>query len=314
MNRQPTNSSTPRVLVLAGPTAIGKTALTRHLASRLPIEVVNADSRQVYRHMVIGTAMPTPEDMAACPHHLFAIREPDRPLTLAEFQALAIACINDIVGRGRIPVLAGGTPLYLRAVTENLRIPEVEPNPALRRCLEAELARLGPAPLHDRLRALDPDTAAATDPANGRRIIRALEIFVATGRSKVSLEGRGPPLWPSSTIGLTCPRPVLHARIDARVDAMMEAGLLAETDSLLAAGYAPALPALSALGYRQLIQFRQGRGSLGEAVAAIKTSTHRYVRHQYTWFRRMEGIEWHDTTTTGLADLAGTVHAKLAAR
>ena len=312
MTRQQAHSSPPRVLVIAGPTAIGKTALARHLASLLPIEVVNADSRQVYRHMAIGTAMPTPKDLAVCPHHLFAIREPDQLLTLAEFQALATACINNILGRRKIPVLVGGTPLYLRAITENLRIPEVEPNPELRRSLEAELVRLGPGPLHDRLRALDPATASATDPANGRRIIRALEIFVATGRSKVSLEGRRPPLWQSLKIGLTCPRSVLHARIDARVEAMMALGLLAETDSLLAAGYEPDLPALSALGYRQLIQFRQGCGSLAEAVAAIKTSTHRYVRHQYTWFRRMEGIEWYDTTTTGLIDIAGKVRSKLA--
>ena len=302
----------PQVLVIAGPTAIGKTALTRHLASLLPIEVVNADSRQVYAGMDIGTAMPTPEDLSACPHHLFAIRDPDQPLTLAEFQGLAIACVNGVIHRGNVPVLAGGTPLYLRSVTENLRIPEVAPMPALRRDLEAELVRLGPAPLYARLQALDPDTACATDASNGRRIIRALEIFVATGRSKVSLEGRGPPLWRLLKIGLTCPRPVLHARIDARVDAMMASGLLAETDRLLAAGYDADLPALSALGYRQLIRFRQGGGTLAEAVAAIKSATHRYVRHQYTWFRRMEGIRWHDTVTTALADIAGDLCSQLA--
>ena len=312
MTREQPDPLTPQVLVIAGPTAIGKTALTRHLASRLPIEVVNADSRQVYAGMDIGTAMPTAEDMAACPHHLFAIRDPDQPLTLAEFQGLAVACVDGVIRRRNVPVLAGGTPLYLRSVTENLRIPEVAPMPALRRDLEAELVRSGPAPLYARLQALDPDTARAADPSNGRRIIRALEIFVATGRSKVSLEGRGPPLWRLLKIGLTCPRPVLHARIDARVDAMMASGLLAETDRLLAAGYDADLPALSALGYRQLIRFRQGGGTLAEAVAAIKSATHRYVRHQYTWFRRMEGIRWHDTATTGLADIAGDLCSQLA--
>ena len=263
--------------------------------------------------MDIGTAMPTPQDKAVCPHHLFAVREPDQPLTLAEFQALAVACIHDVVDRRKVPVLAGGTPLYLRSVTENLRIPEVEPMPALRKELEAKLVRWGPAPLYDRLQSLDPDTARAVDPSNGRRIIRALEIFVATGQSKVSLEGRGPPLWRMLKIGLTSPRPILHDRIDARVDAMMDAGLLTETDDLLAAGYDPGLPALSALGYRQLIQFRQGCGSLAEAVDAIKTSTHRYVRHQYTWFRRMKGIRWYDTSRVGLDCIARDIYIDFAA-
>ena len=304
MTRQQAEPSAPQVLVIAGPTGIGKTALTRHLGSLLPIEVVNADSRQVYRRMDIGTAMPTPQDKAVCPHHLFAVREPDEPMTLAEFQALAVACIHDIMERRKVPVLAGGTPLYLRSVTENLQIPEVEPMPVLRRELEAQLVRLGPAPLYDRLQSLDPDTARTIDPSNGRRIIRALEIFVATGQSKVALEGCRPPLWRLLKIGLTSPRLTLHTRIDARVDAMMDAGLLTETDHLLAAGYDPGLPALSALGYRQLIQFRQGCGSLAEAVDAIKTSTHRYVRHQYTWFRRMEGIRWYDTSQVGLDCIA----------
>lgn len=312
MTRRRAEPSAPQVLVIAGPTGIGKTALTRHLGSLLPIEVVNADSRQVYRRMDIGTAMPTLQDKAVCPHHLFAVREPDQPLTLAEFQALAVACIHDIVERRKVPVVAGGTPLYLRSVTENLRIPEVEPMPALRKELEAELVRWGPAPLYHRLQSLDPDTARATDPSNGRRIIRALEIFVATGQSKVALEGCGPPLWRLLKIGLTSPRLTLHTRIDARVDAMMDAGLLAETDHLLAAGYDPGLPALSALGYRQLIQFRQGCGSLVEAVEAIKTSTHRYVRHQYTWFRRMEGIRWYDTSQVGLDCIARDVCADFA--
>ncbi len=312
MTRRQAESSAPQVLVIAGPTGIGKTALTRHLGSLLPIEVVNADSRQVYRRMDIGTAMPTPQDQAECPHHLFAVREPDQPLTLAEFQAQAVACIHDIMERRKVPVLAGGTPLYLRSVTENLQIPEVEPMPALRKELEAKLVRLGPAPLYNRLQSLDPETARATDPSNGRRIIRALEIFVATGRSKVALEGRRPPLWRLLKIGLTCPRLTLHARIDARVDAMMDSGLLAETDNLLAAGYDPGLPALSALGYRQLIQFRQGCGSLAEAVDAIKTSTHRYVRHQYTWFRRMEGIRWYDTSRVGLDCIARDIHTDFA--
>ncbi|MCY4520004.1 MAG: tRNA (adenosine(37)-N6)-dimethylallyltransferase MiaA [Caldilineaceae bacterium] len=312
MTRRQAESSAPQVLVIAGPTGIGKTALTRNLGLLLPIEVVNADSRQVYRRMDIGTAMPTPQDQAACPHHLFAVREPDQPLTLAEFQAQAVACIHDIMERRKVPVLAGGTPLYLRSVTENLQIPEVEPMPALRKELEAKLVRLGPAPLYNRLQSLDPETARATDPSNGRRIIRALEIFVATGRSKVALEGRRSPLWRLLKIGLTCPRPMLHARIDARVDAMMDSGLLAETDNLLAAGYDPGLPALSALGYRQLIQFRQGCGSLAEAVDAIKTSTHRYVRHQYTWFRRMEGIRWYDTSQVGLDCIARDIHTDFA--
>lgn len=282
------------LLVLVGPTGVGKTEMALRLAERLPLEIINADSRQIYRYLDVGTAKPAPAQRRQVPHHLFDIRDPDQVLSLAEFQALAHAAVNGILARGRQPLLVGGTPLYVRAVIQNLRIPAVEPDPQLRRELEAQLAIQGVEALFARLQQLDPDTAADTDPRNGRRIVRALEVFLKTGQSKRHLEGVREPDWPICTLGLTCPRPELHRRVDARVEAMMQQGLPEETRSLLEAGYDPALPAMTALGYRWTAQYLAGTISRAEAVRRTQYDTHRYIRHQYTWFRRLPDITWFE--------------------
>ena len=278
--------------VLLGPTGIGKTEVAVRLARRRPLEIVNADSRQIYRGLDVGTAKPSPAQRAAAPHHLYDVRPPHQVLSLAEYQKLACAAIDDVLARKRRPLLVGGTPLYIRAIVHNLRIPAVPPDPALRAELEARLAARGPEPLFRELERRDPATAAVTDPRNGRRIVRALEVFLKTGQSKVRLEGERPPRWPVRIAGLTCPRPALHARVKARIDAMMQAGLLEETRGLLAQGADPALPALTALGYPRMIQHLAGELSLTDAVAKIQYDTHRYIRHQYTWFRRWPDIKW----------------------
>ena len=283
----------PPLVVLFGPTAVGKTALSLEICRRFDGEIVGADSRQIYRFMDIGTAKPTAAELAQAPHHLIDIRDPDRVLTLAEYQARAYATIDGIHQRGRLPLLVGGTALYIRAVVRGLRIPEVPPNPALRAELESFLAQEGRDALFARLAALDPATAAVIDRQNPRRVLRALEIFLLTGQPKVALEGEEAPPYRVLLVGLHRARAALHARIDQRVDAMVAAGLVAETRALLDR-YDPALPALTSLGYREIGAYLRGECTLEAAVQQIKIETHRYVRHQMTWFRKMPEIQWYE--------------------
>ncbi len=281
------------LVVLTGPTGVGKTELGLHLAERFQGEILNADSRQIYRGLDIATAKPTPEERARVPHHLFDIREPDQPLTLAEYQRLAYATIDAVHARGHLPLLVGGTPLYIQAVVQGLRIPPVPPNPELRRRLEAQAQEEGPEALHRELARLDPESARRIDPRNLRRVIRALEIVLSTGRPKSALEGHRPPPYRILRIGLTMPREALYARIDQRVWRMVQAGLVQETARLLER-YSLDLPAMTGLGYREMAAHLQGEISLEEAVRRIQAQTHRYVRHQYSWFRRMADMEWYE--------------------
>lgn len=282
----------PPLITLLGPTAAGKTALSLALAERFNGEIVSADSRLIYRGMDIGTAKPTAEEQARVPHHLLDVTTPDRPLTLAEYQRLAYAAIDDIHRRGRIPFLVGGSALYVRAVTEGLRIPEVPPNPELRAELEAFAAAEGHAALHARLAELDPVGAGKIDGRNVRRVVRALEIVLETGQPKSKLEGANPPPYRVLTIGLEVEREILHARIVARVRQMIDAGLADETERLLDAGYPSNLPGLSSLGYREMGQHLRGELTLDEAIERIGIETNRFVRHQSTWFRRMDAVHW----------------------
>ncbi|MEX1019775.1 MAG: tRNA (adenosine(37)-N6)-dimethylallyltransferase MiaA, partial [Litorilinea sp.] len=282
------------LVVILGATGVGKTALSLALCEQFHGEVVSADSRQIYVGMDIGTAKASAAEQARVPHHLLDVRTPAATLTLAEYQAMAYAEIDAIHARAGVPFLVGGTALYIRAVAEGLRIPEVPPNLPLRAELEAQLAQEGRAALFVRLQRVDPAAAAVVDPQNHRRVMRALEIFLTTGRSKVELEGSEPPPYAVLKIGLRRGRADLHARIDARVGQMVEQGLVAEVQSLLAAGYDPALPALTSLGYREIGAYLQGELTLPAAIERIQIETHRYVRHQETWFRRMQGVQWYD--------------------
>jgi tRNA dimethylallyltransferase len=294
-----TRNQAKPLVVLLGPTAVGKTALSLRLAQRFNGEIVSADSRLIYRTMDIGTAKPTPAEQAQVPHHLIDLCAPDSPLSLAEYQALAYATIDAIHERGRVSFLVGGTSLYIRAVVEGLQIPEVPPNPALRAELEAYLAAEGREALYQRLLTLDPATASVIDVQNPRRLLRALEIVISTGRSKVELEAVNPPPYAILQVGLMRPREELYARIDQRVLAMVEEGLVAETERLLAAGYAPTLPAMTSLGYREIAAYLRGEMDLDAAIERIQVETHRFVRHQMTWFRKMENVHWFDLNQPG---------------
>lgn len=288
------DTSLPPLVVLAGPTAVGKTELSLRLCEQIGGEVLSADSRQIYRGMDIGTAKATPAEQARVPHHLLDLRDPDQVLTLAEYQQLAYQTIDAVHARGRVPCLVGGSALYVRAVVAGLRIPEAPPDPQLRARLETQLAEQGLESLVADLQRLDPLTAGQIDLRNGRRVLRALEIFLTTGQSKVLLEGADPPPYRLVQVALTRDRAVLHHRIDRRVEQMVEEGLIEETQRLLAAGYAPSLPAMTSLGYREIIAFLEGHMTLPQAVERIQIETHRYVRHQMTWLRKLPGLHWYD--------------------
>jgi tRNA dimethylallyltransferase len=278
------NTSTPSLICLVGPTGVGKTALAIELAEHLNGEIVSADSRQIYRGMDIGTGKPTPDQLTRARHHLIDVVEPDQSYTLAEYQAAAYAAIDDIFARGKQPLLVGGTGLYVRAVTEGLQIPAVPPNPELRAQLEERAAREGGDKLYEELKHIDPAAAAKIDPRNVRRTIRALEVYRSTGE-KFSAAGKSePPPFAVRRFGLTLPRDELYRRVDARVDEMIARGWLDEMRGL-AAKYDRALPALSSLGYPQMGAVLRGELTLDQAAVAIKHHTHRFIRHQYAWFR-----------------------------
>lgn len=278
------------LLAIVGPTAVGKTALSLHLARVFNGEIVSADSRQVYRWMDIGTAKPTPAERAAVPHHLIDVVDPDEEFSLALYQDMATAAIADIAARGKSPLLVGGTGQYLAAVLQGWQLPRVAPRPDIRAALERQAAELGAEALYERLKAVDPVAAARILPGNVRRIIRALEVYEATGKPISEQRSVQPPPYRTTTIWLTLPAPVLYARIDARVDAMMAAGLLDEVRGLLERGYHWDLPSMSGLGYREFRPYFEGRATLDEAVARLKYDTHAFARRQPAWFRRLPNV------------------------
>jgi tRNA dimethylallyltransferase len=279
---------------IVGPTAVGKSSLALELAEAQGGEIINADSRQVYRYMDIATAKPTPEERALVPHHLVDVVNPDQDFNLAVYQSRAQETIADIRARGKLPILVGGSGLYVWSVIEGWRIPPVPPDPGLRLELEAKAMTNGIGTLYQELSQLDPAAAQRIDPRNIRRVIRALEVS-RQGRPFSQLQGKEPAAG-SVTIGLTAERARLYGLIDARVDSMMHQGMLEEVRQLVARGYGFDLPSMSGLGYRQLGRFLQGEIDLATAVQQIKYDTHRFARHQYSWFRLGDRrIRWFDT-------------------
>jgi tRNA dimethylallyltransferase len=289
------HESRPRIVVVAGPTAVGKTALGIELALEFSGEVVNADSRYLYRRFDIGVAKPDVGERRQIPHHLIDILPPDGQMTLARYQELALDAIEDVLGRNKLPILVGGTPLYVNAVVEGWRMPRVPPNPSFRTALEAEALATGIDTLAKRLREVDP-AAAERCGRNLRRIIRAIEVYEATGVPMSAQEGKGPPPFEALEIGLTMPRDALYRAIDDRVRDQIERGLVGEVRSLLESGVPESAPAMSSLGYRQLVPFIRGESSLEQAIERIRLDTHRYVRHQETWLHRNARLIWFDVT------------------
>lgn len=282
------------LVAIVGPTAVGKTALGVRLAQAYSGEIVSADSRQFYRDMDIGTAKPTPDELKNARHHLVNIADPDETVGLAQFLSMARSAIRDIAERGKLPLLVGGTGQYVRALLQGWRVPNVPPDPDLRTRLERQ-ADENPDKLWQQLMALDADSAEFIDPRNLRRVIRALEVTLKSGRPFSELRRRVPPPYRVLKVGLTMDRDALYARADARVDTMIEAGLLAEVKNLLSRGYGWHLPAMSGLGYSQFRPFFEEQTGLQDVIERIKLDTHDFIRRQYTWFRPSAAdIHWLD--------------------
>ncbi len=304
----------PKPVVIVGPTATGKSDLAVALAERFDGEIINADSRQVYRCLDIGTAKPPPEVRRRIPHHLFDVVRPDEEFSVAVYTRLARQAVEAVTRRGKLPILVGGTGHYVWALLEGYEVPPVAPDPELRRELRARAEREGAEALYAELKARDPEAAARIDPRNLRRVIRALEVIIRTGRKFSELRRKNPPPWDPLIIGLTLDRKTLYERIDRRVEAMVAAGWLDEVRRLLAKGYAPDLPSLTGHGYRWLIKHLKGEISLDEAIRRTKNEIHAYARHQYAWFRPNDPrITWLRADDPDLVEkAAGLVERHLA--
>jgi tRNA dimethylallyltransferase len=274
----------PLILIL-GPTAAGKSKIAIKLAERLEGEIVSADSRLFYRGMDIGTAKPTLDEQKIVPHHLIDVTNPDEIWSLALFQKEVHGVISDIHSRHHLPFLVGGTGQYIRAVTEGWHPPIQPPDIKLRNTLERWAGEIGPIALYQRMAQIDPQAAEKIDPHNLRRTIRALEVIFTTGEKFSTQRTNQASPYRLLQIGLTRPRTELYARIDERVDEMLDCGFLDEVRRLLSQGYSTDLPSLSAIGYHELIDYLKGKTMFAEAVVLIKRRTHEYVRRQANWFK-----------------------------
>ena len=298
-----------RVLSVVGPTAVGKTALAEELAVQVGGEIVSADSMQVYCGMDIGTAKPPAEERRVA-YHCIDVAEPGEPFSAARYQSLARAAIADIEGRGALPIVCGGTGLYVRAALDDMRFaPPGDPATLSRRRYEDLAAADGVAALHAALAQRDPDSAALLHPNNVRRVVRALEMLdegVSYADQHSGFANRTS-MFDTRFLGLTMDRSLLYERIEARVDAMLAAGLVEEVEALVGAGLADALTAMQAIGYKELVPVVRGQADLADAVADIKTSSRRYAKRQLSWFRADSRVHWIDVT--GMTVAEGTMAA-----
>ena len=291
---------TSKLLCLLGPTAVGKTEIAIQLAQRLNAEIISVDSLQIYRQMDIGTAKPTPEEQQQARHHLIDCANISQPFSVADYQSHADTAIADIQSRGKQVLLVGGAGLYFRAVVDGLfKGPGADP--ALREQLEQEAAQHGVDVLHNRLRACDPESADRIHPNNVVRVIRALEVYELTGTPMSEHQQQWHPekqRYPFIAFCLTMPRALLYHRIEQRVDMMLANGLIAEVESLLAAGYSRDTLALQSFGYKELIAYLDGKCTYIEAISQLKQNTRRFAKRQLTWFRKDTRIEWIDREST----------------
>ena len=293
-----------KLLAIVGSTASGKSALAVALARALGGEIVSCDSMQIYRRMNVGTAKPTAAEMAQIPHHLIDVAEPDTPFSCAEYVTLAAKAVDEITARGKLPILCGGTGLYLDSLLRGSGFEETETDPALRQSLFDYAAEHGNHALHERLAAVDPESAAAIHENNVKRVVRALEIFEGTGITKTEFDRRSREVespYDATVIGLRyADRDLLYSRIDRRVDEMLADGLLDETKSLLAEGvFERNSTAAQAIGYKELLGHLRGEQSLTDATEELKRATRRYAKRQITWFGAKDYVRWIDVTENG---------------
>jgi len=294
-------SSKPSLLVLVGPTAVGKTKLSLHLAADYGAEIISGDSMQVYRGMDIGTAKATPEERSAVTHHLIDIHEPDHPFSVAEFQHRARHLIADIHERGKLPFIVGGTGLYVESVCYDFQFTEQGSDEAYREELQIYAERNGNEALLERLREIDPETAERLHANDRRRIIRAMEVYRLTGErlsDQLKVQKKQSP-YELCIVGLTMDRALLYKRIEERIDLMIEQGLVEEVRRLREKGYGMQHISMQGLGYKEILSYLDGALTLEEAVAQLKQDTRRYAKRQLSWFRHMKQIEWVDVTELG---------------
>lgn len=277
-----------KLIVIAGPTASGKTALSLKLAKKFNGEIISADSRAIYKKLNIGTAKPTAVERKIVPHHLVNVIEPNKILTLAQYKNLAISHIYNITSRTKVPFLVGGTALYIYSIIDNWQIPEVPPNKKLR----AKLEKQSTEKLYQKLLKKDPEVKNFIDPLNKRRVIRALEVVTATKKPFSEQRKKGQPLFDILVIGVKKTPNKLKKMIALRTKKMLKAGLIKEVAKLLKQGYSPTLPALSSIHYKEIIAYLQKKISLPEATKLINKNNEQLIHHQLTWFKRDPRIKW----------------------
>ena len=286
----------PKILVICGPTASGKTALAVELALRHRGEVVSADSMQIYRRMDIGTAKPTREEMWGVPHHMLDVADPEEDFSVARYVDMAAKCVDDILSRGRLPILAGGTGLYIDSLLSGRTFAPFQPDSPLRGQLEEQLRREGGAAMLSRLAQVDPDSAARLHPNDEKRIIRALEVYQSTGKTitQHNLETRAiPPRYDALTLALAFERREdMWSRIDRRVDQMMDQGLVDEVQRLLDSGVPAKCTAMQAIGYKEMAAALLSHGDVSAGAEEVKLRSRQYAKRQLTWFRRNRAARW----------------------
>lgn len=287
-------SDPPKIVIVCGPTGVGKTAFAIELAKRFGGEIVGADSMQIYRRMDIGTAKPTAEEKAAVPHHMVDIIAPDEPFDAAAYGRWADAIVTQLLADNKVAFVVGGTGLYIKALIYGLFNGRTVDD-RVRQTLQARLADEGAPALHAALKNRDPMAAARIHPNDAYRILRAMEVVETTGRAISEFHDAhhfGKARYRALYLGLTLPREQLYARIDGRVDAMIEAGLLEEVRGLLSSGYGPELKSMQSLGYRHMIAYIQGELTWDEALRTLKRDHRRYAKRQLTWFKAVDGMHW----------------------
>ena len=289
--------SKQKLLVIIGPTAVGKTNLSIEMAKRYNGEIISGDSMQIYRGMDIGTAKITKDEMQGIPHHLIDIKEPEENFSVAEFQLLVRAKINEIAKRGKLPIIVGGTGLYIQSVIYDYQFSDVPGDEAFRLELEERAKQIGNEALYKELQAVDPESAAQIHPNNVRRVIRALEIFHLTGKTMQDFQRKQQPdlMYETALVGLSMEREKLYERINRRVDIMVEQGLLEEVKSLYNQGLRNC-QSIQAIGYKEIYDYLDGSVTWEEAVEQLKQNSRRYAKRQLTWFRNKMDVQWFDMT------------------
>ncbi len=293
------------VIVIVGPTASGKTSLSIELAKHYNGEIISADSMQIYKYMDIGTAKPTTEEMQGIKHYLIDEVNPDEDFNVVKYTQLANHYIEEILKKGKQPIIVGGTGLYVSSLVNNITFSETECDPELRNKLQQEAEEYGAQYLHEKLSSVDPEAAESIHPNNIKRVIRALEVFYQTQKPKAFHNEQSkqmPPKYNYILLGLNMDRELLYSRINKRVDIMQEAGLLQEVKHIIEMGYGDCNIAMQGIGYKQIISYLNGEISFEEAIELIKRDSRRYAKRQLTWFRRMDEINWLNVDKIGNND------------